>query len=410
MFSSQSNFNRTFENDHQGYYNYDDNEVFGADYLGSRSQQHYYSNYHFKSRLASQNPSLYTNGHYDFVKALNADKDIKTFMSFQTPQKLKLTCSYHNCPDSDIRFSSYIDLAEHMNKHSIESDFKPEIYCDGNHSYCNNCPFTVLGFSKESEKKEHKQQRLCLDCKILFSRVDNLKTHITAKNGKPSPCKRKLMKKNSSGSSRKFKAGPAKKSNSASPLRSGSPKRKKLLMEHGQGLHSLQPKSESLISSAYSKDSGSVDSLNAFDSIADSPTPVGLNFTYSNYQPSVFPLVDDGFDYPISTNPHFSHQDGITAIPANFSSSLQLNHLPNQGSLPSLDNLPYKFDSFASPQIYSQGHFISNHSDFSDITGSTTTPVFTPNDSFKIKEEPVESLYEYQTIEYKPEEVNWSKI
>lgn len=144
--------------------------------------------------------------HFDFVQALLADEGIKEYMNLETPQKIKLYCRYPKCKDRNQKFSSYISLAHHMNVHSKEINFKPKYTCDGVHQFASNCPFTVLGFAKESDIREHKQHRICKDCNRLFSRIDNLKTHTTSKGGKPSPCAKKAARKQATTKVTKSKA------------------------------------------------------------------------------------------------------------------------------------------------------------------------------------------------------------
>lgn len=130
----------------------------------------------------------------DFEKQIMSNPHIVEYMQLPTPQRLKLRCSYDKCPERDQPFTSYIELAKHMNIHVKRVGFVPELKCNGEHSFAKSCPFTVLGFANDQEKKEHRQMRQCLHCKRLFSRIDNLKTHLKQKGSGQSPCVRKRIR------------------------------------------------------------------------------------------------------------------------------------------------------------------------------------------------------------------------
>lgn len=289
--------------------------------------------------------------HYDFVAALNSDERIKQYMALGTAQKVKLYCRYDKCPEASTRFSSYNDLAKHMNKHSRDFGFRPPILCDGKHGFLDSCPFTVLGFAKEGERKDHKQNRQCPGCGKLFSRVDNLKTHNTSKDGKESPCK----KKNKLPRDMKGRKPRIQRSESICSVRRKASKLPKMTSR-------INPYSESV--------SNELDFHMDFD-FALPPC--------SAPEPLFYPEID------AATLDYFT----TWSQPQSFD---EFNKLRNY---------------VEEPLLYNMANTSSN-SDFSDIgsIGVDAVPYF--EDSYLNQHQ--KKLHELQNISYKVGEMDWSKI
>lgn len=131
---------------------------------------------------------------FDYVTAITENPDIREYMNIGVQNNLKLYCRYPNCEDAEEKFRSYLELAEHMNSHLSTSSFRPEFLCNGVHKFAKSCPFTVLGFKTDVEVKEHKLLRCCDGCNKLFSRADNLATHLRPNAENITPCQKKLSK------------------------------------------------------------------------------------------------------------------------------------------------------------------------------------------------------------------------
>lgn len=118
---------------------------------------------------------------------------IQKYISFKTPHKVKLSCRYGKCSTPQTKYFSYEALAEHMDEHVLQDNFMPEFLCGG-HDFCEACPYSVLGFRTAEEKIEHRKCRQCPNCLMIFSRSDNLTTHLRKKGDVEfgSACEKKM--------------------------------------------------------------------------------------------------------------------------------------------------------------------------------------------------------------------------